>query len=161
MSINDEQYFTFDANAKLLQPISWESSDGKDYLAIIVGLHIKYEFERLFLPRVTINDRVNFKYDELREGIIIEERLTKRDNGAQIIKTSYLMIHSIEDGVWVEKISKQEVKSVLAKKQNDVFEAIRELISQNGERFTLYMMHVILEEKKARERNLLGFFLNT
>lgn len=166
-----EKVLEYNKASGLLIPIKWKYPNQfrkKDFLAIIIGLNDRYEFERAFC------DKKDFEIDELeqritgigfelssfKDGLILEEKHSYKEKNTFITNTNYYEISIFEDGdIWGEKISKSRIKELLHTKQQQIYEEIKDLMKRFGETFTLYTMKSILKQKKILSRKLnLVFF---
>lgn len=130
----------------------------KNYIAIIIGLNQRYEFERIFCEKIEYehNEKlmIGFHPSYFKDGLIIEERYSFKEHNSFITKTNYYKIILFENSVWGEKISKAEIRDFLKNKQIELYDDFRILMDRFGESFTLYTMQSILKQKKEKDKSL-------
>jgi len=161
----------FDKRTGLLIPIRWKYPffyRKKNYIALIVGLSDRYEFERIFLEKIEFerDDEsssfgVGFSKTYFRDGLILEEKYSYKEANTFVTKINYYKIYLLdEDGVYGEQISKSKIKDEIYDKQQQIFQELREIVDQFGEDFTIYTMKAILKQKEKihQRRQNLSFF---
>jgi hypothetical protein len=156
-----------------LVPVKWKypySFRKKDYLAIVIGLNQRYEFERVFCEKIEFEvdekdkRELSFGYlpHQFQDGMILEEKFSYKENNTFVTNTNYYEIYLFEGGeVWGQKISKTEIKNRLHEKQQRIYDEIRELMSRYGSKFTLYTMRSILRQKKQLKDQINFFFMDS
>lgn len=155
-----EQILKYDKRRGLLFPIRWKYSSLKrrrNYIAIIIGFHEIYDFERIFCkPEIFELDedeerRIKIGYNKslFRDDLIIEEKYSYKEQKTFISKVNYWEITVLDDGVYGVKINKTQIEDKLQLQQKNICERFREVMDDFGEAFTLYSMESILERKKA------------
>ncbi len=161
-----EKVLEYDRASGLLIPMKWKYPylfRKKDFLAIIIGLNNRYEFERVFC------DKKEFEIDEEEkriigigfepsffiDGLILEEKYSYKEKNTFVTYTNYYEISIHGDGeIWGEKVSKSRIKELLRKKQQKIYQEIKDMMKQFGEKFTLYTMKSILNQEKVLSRKL-------
>lgn len=166
-----ERILELDTRTGLFVPTKWKSPYSfrkKDYIAILIGVHKRYEFERVFIEKSEFeldeNDEreigIGFKPMNFKDGMIIEEKYSYKEDNSFVTKTNYFKISVLEDVITGEKLSKSKIREDLSIMQQQIYEEIKELMHNYGEGFVLGTMTNILEQKKLLERksvNLLFF----
>lgn len=163
-----EKVLYFDKPTGLLIPEKWIYPylfRKKDYLAIIIGLNNRFEFERVFLEKEefetdTLEKRsygIGFGKENFADNLILEEKFSYKKDKTFIAETSFWKITLLEDGVYGTKISKTEIKDFIRKKQKLIYEEFKELFKIFGEHFCLYIMKSLLKQKQLISKRL-NFF---
>jgi len=155
-------------NSQKLIPMKWKYPHfykKKDYIAIIIGLNNRYEFERAFPSKKEFESDENESlmvvgYDKtgFKDGLIIEERFSYKKNKTFITETNYYEIEMLDDGIWGHSISKSEIKSVIALKQQEIYEKFKDIFAEFGEEFSIHTMQSIIKQK-TQAKNYNFFFL--
>ena len=161
-----EKVLEYDRASGVLIPIKWKYPylfRKKDFLAIIIGLNNRYEFERVFCDKKefeidTKEQRIigiGFEPSSFKDGLILEEKYSYKEKSTFITNTNYYEISIFESGeIWGEKVSKNRIKELLRTKQQQIYQEIKDMMKQFGEEFTLYTMKSILNQKKVLSRKL-------
>jgi len=161
-----EKVLEYNKASGLLIPIKWKYPNQfrkKDFLAIIIGLNDRYEFERAFCDKKEFEideleqriTGIGFELSSFKDGLILEEKYSYKEKNTFITNTNYYEISIFEGGdIWGEKISKSRIKELLHTKQQQIYQEIKDMMKQFGETFTLYTMKSILKQKKVLSRNL-------
>lgn len=166
-----EKILEYNKASGLLIPIQWKYPylfRKKDFLAIIIGLNNRYEFERVFCDKKEFeNDEeeeriigIGFEPSSFKDGLILEEKYSYKKSNTFVTNTNYYEISIFENGeIWGEKVSKSRIKEVLSIKQQQIYQEMKKIMKQFGEKFTLYTMKSILDQKKilSRKLNLIFF----
>jgi hypothetical protein len=159
-----KEILTYDKGSGYLIPNDWKYPyffNKKNYIAIIIGLNQRYEYERVFCEKIEfeINEELKCGYEPsyFRDNLILEERYTYKEHNTFISKTNYYKIQIFEQSVWGKRISKRKIRETLKSKQLRLYEEIRELMENYGEYFTLYTMNSIIKKKK-KIRDKYSFF---
>ncbi|GAG43671.1 unnamed protein product, partial [marine sediment metagenome] len=98
-----EKVLEYDRASGVLIPIKWKSPylfRKKDFLAIIIGLNNRYEFERVFCEKKdfeidTKEQRIigiGFEPSSFKDGLILEEKYSYKEKSTFITKTNYYEI---------------------------------------------------------------------
>lgn len=155
-----QEILTYSTSSGLLLPLKWKHPfmvSKKDYFAIIIGLNQRFEFERIFIEKIELNvetdegDRqsiIGFDKSNFRDGEILEERFSYKQEKSIISETNYWRISILDDTIWGEKITKTETKEILGVKQQSIFESFRDIMDRFGDNFTLYTMKTIIRQKE-------------
>lgn len=161
-----EKVLKYDKASGLLIPIKWKYPylfRKKDFLAIIIGLNNRYEFERVFCDKKEFETDeeeqriigIGFEPSSFKDGLILEEKYSYKEKNTFITNTNYYEISIFEgDEIWAEKISKSRIKELLRAKQQQIYQEIKDMMKQFGETFTLYTMKSILKQKEVLSRKL-------
>ena len=166
-----EKVLEYDRASGVLIPIKWKYPylfRKKDFLAIIIGLNNRYEFERVFCDKKdfeidTKEQRIigiGFEPSSFKDGLILEEKYSYKEKNTFVTNTNYYEISIFEGGeIWGEKVSKNRIKELLRTKQQQIYQEIKDMMKEFGEEFTLYTMKSILNQKKilSRKLNLIFF----
>lgn len=161
-----EKILKYDKASGLLIPIKWKYPylfRKKDFLAIVIGLNNRFEFERVFCDKkeFEVDEEeqriigIGFEPSSFKDGLILEEKYSYKEKNTFITKTNYYEISIFEDNeIWAEKISKSRIKELLHTKQQQIYQQIKDMMKQFGEKFTLYTMKSILDQEKVLSRKL-------
>lgn len=161
-----EKVLEYDRDSGVLIPIKWKYPylfRKKDFLAIIIGLNDRYEFERVFCDKKEFETDemdqrivgIGFEPSSFKDGLILEEKYSYKEKNTFITNTNYYEISIFESGeIWGEKVSKSRIKELLRTKQQQIYQEIKNMMKQFGEEFTLYTMKSILNQKKVLSRKL-------
>jgi len=153
-----ERILEYDARSNLLIPAKWKypySFKKRDYIAIIIGLDIRYEFERYFCEKTEFEiedgDKreigLGFKKEDFKDDLVIEERYSYKEGDSFITKLNYYKAIILDDGVYGEPLSKSEVREELALKQQMIYDRFKGIMNEFGEEYTIYTMKSILKQK--------------
>lgn len=155
-----DHVLALDKSEGLLNPVKWKLPVSKrDYIAIIIGLNYKYEFERVFCKKAEYfymdgddekHLRVGFPVDCFRDGLVIEERYSFREESSFVTKTSYYKIFLMEDGVHGEKISKREVKDKVSCIQDEILSEIQALSEKFGRDVIYHTLKAVIRAEGER-----------
>jgi len=159
-----EQVLEYDKKSGLLLPVNWKYPSLKrkrNYIAVIIGLHEVYKFERVFCqPELfEIDDdeenkvKIGFDRSAFRDDLIIEEKYSYKEKKTFISKVNYWEITVLDDGVYGVKINKNQIEDTLGLQQKQICEKFREIMDNYGEAFTLYSMKSILKRREALLKN--------
>jgi hypothetical protein len=170
ISLKREKILDFDKKTGLLIPIKWKHPylyRKKDFLAIIIGLNTRYEFERIFCDKAEFeideNDQriigIGFDKSYFTDDLILEEKYSYKENNTFIQKTNYYKISMDIDGIYGVKISKSNIKEHLSIKQQQIYDELKTIMKLYGEEFTLYTMRSILNQKKRLSDKINLFFV--
>jgi hypothetical protein len=165
-----EKILDYNRSIGLLVPEKWKYPyfhRKKDYIAIIIGLSKRYEFERVFVKKQEYEQEersfgVGFPKRYFRDKQIIEEKFSYKKKNTFITKINYYKIFLLEDGIYGEKISKSKIKDEIYRKQDEIYGDFEKIIEKFGKNFVFYTMRAILKEKQQLEKKTnLGFFSDT
>lgn len=154
-----EKVLDYNPRTGLLIPIKWRfpySFKRKDYIAVVIGLNTRYEFERFFLEKTEFEiDEgekreigVGFGKADFREDLILEERYSLKENESFVTRINYYKIFLLDDGVYGESMSKSEIREYLEVKQQMIYQKFKEIIKEFGDEFTIYTMRSILKQRE-------------
>ena len=155
----------------LMIPVDWKSPyhfRKKDFLAIIIGISNRYEFERVFLEKeefeIDNEERhigIGYNPHQFKDNMILEEKYSFKEEKTFITKNNFFKIAVLEDSIMGEKISKTQIKELLLKKQESIYERFRDLFQEFGEDFSLFTMKSILKQRKLlSHKNINLFFID-
>ncbi len=161
-----EKVLEYDKKIGLLIPVKWKYPSlnrKRNYIAVIIGLHKVYEFERIFCePEIFELDeneerkiKIGFNKSLFKEDLIIEEKYSYKESKTFVSRVNYFEITILPDGIYGIKINKTEIKDRLQLKQEHIYERFKDIITDFGEAFVLYSMESVLRQKKAilKEKN--------
>jgi hypothetical protein len=171
-----ELVMRWDPRSGYLIPHKWTYPFGhskKSYIAILFGLNTKYEFDRYFTEKHEFEIEpdgsdehaqrtigVGYGKEEFKDGMIIEERYSFKEESSITTKLVYYRVFLSDDGVWGERVSKSQIRESIQTQQQQLFQEIKNLMTAFGERFVLQTMKAILQEKERLSKNINVMFFS-
>lgn len=169
---NIDLILKFDKKTGYLIPVDWKhpfTYKKKNYIAILIGLNNRYEFERAFVDKIEYemenvenNSReigIGFPRNAFKDDQILEVRYTKKEDKGLVTYQIYYKIMILDDGIHGERLSKSEVKEAVYILQSQFFQEIKSLIKQYGDSFVFHSMKSILDQKAQLSKQIsLVFF---
>lgn len=156
---NIERVLEYDARTNLLLPVKWKhpfSFKKRDYLAIVIGLDTRFEFERFFCEKIEFESEhgdsrqvgVGFKKENFMDDLVLEERYSYKEGDSFITRVNYFKITILDDGVYGEPLSKSDVREHLTLKQQMIYDSFKQIMKEFGAEFTMFTMRSILNQKE-------------